>query len=112
MEIRKKKKTTEIDEPIPIEEPVNTVEETMVEPTPMEEDEKMAIEWNQEQSVDEFIREINASLRFGDRIQVITTNGTSTGIFLELDDRYIIWVIDEGRLTFTDIAGATIIKLS
>lgn len=49
---------------------------------------------------------------FGDRIRVITDNVDQTGVFMEIDGEYLVWVIDDAQLTFTNLKGATIIRLS
>jgi hypothetical protein len=55
---------------------------------------------------------LEEAIHFGDRIHVITKTIEDTGVFIELDDHYLVWVVDGGRITFTDITGATIMRLT
>jgi hypothetical protein len=64
----------------------------------------------QENVIDEIV--MNQAIQFGDRIRVITKTMDDTGVFIELNDRYLVWVIDGGRITFTDLTGATVMKLT
>lgn len=76
------------------------------------ENKDVKISISEDDQIETITSEINDYIYFGDRIKVITKTCEQTGVFIELNHQYLVWVIDEGRLTFTDIVGATIIKLS
>jgi len=78
----------------------------------IEDHKSVRINVNESDPIEIVTREVNRFIVFGDRIRVITQTGEKTGVFIELDDQFLVWVIDEGKLTFTDIVGATIIKLT
>lgn len=82
--------------------------EEIIEPFLVEEDDTIVSELQK----DDLVPDVNDIFLFGDRIRVITDNFDQTGLFIELNDEYLVWVIDDAQITFTNIIGATIIRLS
>jgi hypothetical protein len=93
------------------QEPVIEKQED-VTPKPVEGSEMTEITIQETDNITKVSYEIQNTILFGDRIQVITKKTDKTGVFIEIDDRFLVWVMDEGRLTFTDLRGTTIIKLT
>lgn len=101
---------------------VNTDDEEDKEPKEeTQDDSKEEAEVSVEELIPQSSNDPNQLFMFGDRIRVITDNIDDTGVFIELDDDYLVWVkannndpnaTVNGQITFTNIKGASIIRLS